>query len=278
MSCCFDAIADIHLDYYISPHQSEEKMIASFHRFIEELLPPVQQEVLVIAGDLGHYNYQNYRFLLELRHYYKYLLVVAGNHDFYLVSKGGRSRYHMDSRKRLAQMRELAASIENVHYLDGNTIEISDVNYGGTGMWYDFQFSMQKYGLDKEDVYDIWQTYMNDGLYIKPLGSFYLLDYFKEQKEKLSAILPQSDVIITHVGPDWSHAMPQTEPDHRNSFYYFDGSCYFPYIENKVWVYGHHHTRADYLRHGCRFVNVALGYPEEKQGRRIVQICAKHSL
>ena len=30
---------------------------------------------------------------------------------------------------------------------------------------------------------------MNDGIYIKQLGSFYILDYFTEQKEKLSSIL-----------------------------------------------------------------------------------------
>ena len=58
-------------------------------------------------------------------------------------------------------------------------------------------------------MYEIWQATMNDGIYIKRLGSFYLLDYYIEQKEKLSSILGKSDVIVTHVGPDWSQVEPQ---------------------------------------------------------------------
>ena len=272
MSYCFDAISDIHLDFYISPHKSEQKMVTLLNNFIQEILPANPQEVLVIAGDLGHYNYQNYRFLLELRNYYQHIILVAGNHDFYLVTGKVRSRYQMDSRKRLQNMKDLAVSIPNVHYLDGDTIEINHVVYGGTSMWYDFEYSIQNFGMDKETMYEIWQATMNDGIYIKRLGSFYLLDYYMEQKEKLGSILGKSDVIVTHVGPDWSQVEPQHEPDHIHSFYYFDGACYFPYIENKVWVYGHHHTRVDYINHGCRFINAALGYPEESKGRRIKNI------
>ena len=201
MSYNFDAISDIHLDFYVNPAKSDQKMITLLNHFIQEILPPIRQEVLVIAGDLGHYNYQNYRFLLELRNYYNHIILVAGNHDFYLVSGAVRSRFQMDSRRRLQDMKELALSIPNVHYLEGDTIEIDHVVYGGTGMWYDFEYSIQNFKMDKEEVYDIWQAVMNDGLFIKQLGSFYKLDYFTEQKEKLCSILEQSDVIITHVGP-----------------------------------------------------------------------------
>ena len=83
---------------------------------------------------------------------------MAGNHDFYLVSGTVRSRFQMDSIKRLQNMKELAVSIPNVHYLDGDTIEIDHVVYGGTGMWYDFEYSIQKFTMDKEEVYEIWQT------------------------------------------------------------------------------------------------------------------------
>ena len=247
------------------------------NRFIEEILPPTQQEVLVIAGDLGHDNFQNYLFLNELKKYYKHIILVAGNHDFYLVSSKDRFRFNRDSIKRLQNMKELALSIPNVHFLEGNTVEIDKVVYGGTGMWYDFEYSIQNFNLNKEEVYDIWHAVMNDGMYIKNLGSFYHLDYFNEQKEKLSSIIEQSDVIITHVGPDWSRIHPQYELDHTSSFYFFDGSCYFPYIDKKVWVYGHTHTRADYINHGCRFINASLGYPEQRKGRRILDTKGRFS-
>lgn len=48
-------ISDLHLDFYIQPHASWERKMP---RLLEELLPTEKADVLIIAGDLSHYNSQ----------------------------------------------------------------------------------------------------------------------------------------------------------------------------------------------------------------------------
>ncbi|WGV60121.1 hypothetical protein QIH01_02985 [Brevibacillus brevis] len=157
--------------------------------------------------------------------------------------------------------------LTNVHYLDGDMVEIDDITYGGVGMWYDFSYGMKELGYSEEALYSKWWDVMNDSRLIKGLldKSFTFAD---EEKKKLEAIIDSSDVIITHVGGDWSNAYR----DLVSSFYYFDGSPYFSKLSGKVWCFGHTHQRSDYVAHGCRFVNAALGYPGEGKRRSAVHI------
>ncbi|MNP56646.1 hypothetical protein D3C76_1513890 [compost metagenome] len=88
---------------------------------------------------MGHYNKQNYRFLEKLKEYYSYIILVTGNHDYYLISKSG-----------------LPGRIEAM---------------------------------------------------------------FAEEKAKLNRILASSDVIVTHIPPDWSVIPKGAENDLANSYY-----------------------------------------------------------
>jgi hypothetical protein len=89
---------------------------------------------------------------------------------------------------------------------------------------------------------------------------------FYEEKRKLARILPYSDVIITHFSPDWSRSPQAGKLSKATSFYYFDGAPFYPSISDKIWCFGHMHRRADYMNHGCRFINASLGYPKENDG------------
>ncbi|MCE0453764.1 metallophosphoesterase [Brevibacillus sp. AF8] len=267
MSKGFDLISDVHLDFWVKVENPPHKMIPQIKNFIKAILPETNHNVLVIAGDLGHYNWQNKILIEELKQIYEHILIVAGNHDYYLVSANQEKQYRGKSLNRVIEMKETCSSLTNVHFLDGDIVEIDGINYGGVGMWYDFSYGIKELGYSKEALYSKWWEIMNDSRLIKGLldKPFTFAD---EEKKKLDGIIESSDVIITHVGGDWSKA----DHDLVNSFYYFDGSPYFSKLKGKVWCFGHTHQRSDYEANGCRFVDAALGYPGEGKRRSAVHI------
>ncbi|WP_064199104.1 metallophosphoesterase family protein [Brevibacillus brevis] len=267
----FDLISDVHLDFWVKVENPLHKMVTQVRNFINSILPETPHKVLVIAGDLGHYNWQNKLFIEELKQTYEHILIVAGNHDYYLVSANQEKQYRGRSINRVIEMKEICNAYTNVHYFDGDTVEIDGITYGGVGMWYDFSYGMKELGYSEEALYSKWWDIMNDSRLIKGLldKSFTFAD---EEKKKLDAIIEPSDVIITHVGGDWSRVIGNYKFDPVTSFYYFDGSQHFSKLEGKVWCFGHTHQRYDYDAYGCWFVNAALGYPSEDTGRKIVQI------
>lgn len=252
----FDLISDIHLDFWI-----RGMGISGIDPFVKSLLPQEISNVLVIAGDLGHSNDQNYHLLKALKNYYAHILVIAGNHDYYLVNSKERYKHHT-SIKRWTQMKELMSSLENVIALEGNRCEIDGVRFGGTGMWYDFSYGIQVLGRSLSFMLEHWASRMNDINYMTGLPRR-TLDMFWEEKKKLDQIIHDSDVIITHVSPDWSHIDERYRIDPVSGFYYFDGSQYMEQIEGKIWCTGHVHLSHSYMHQGCWFINNALGYPDE---------------
>ncbi|PAD70649.1 hypothetical protein CHH83_02265 [Bacillus sp. 7586-K] len=268
----FDCISDIHLDFYVKVNDPEKKIRKNIKEFVKTMLPEQPKSILIIAGDLGHYNHQNKWLIEELKKYYSFILLVAGNHDYYLISSNISKKYNSNSLKRIEEMKSICNQIEGVYYLDGNIVEIDGIKYGGVGMWYDYSYSSKVFGKSKDSTYDLWKEVMNDSKLIKGMGSFYQLEFFNSEKEKLDNILDKIDVIITHVGSDWSRISHEYKFDHTTSFYYFDGEEFLNRVEDKVWIFGHTHERYDYELFGCRFINCSLGYPSERKNRKIVNI------
>lgn len=267
----FDLISDTHIDFYLKPTDNDEKLNTKMDEFIQRLLPENPQKVLVIAGDLGHYERQNKLFIQKLKEFYKHIILVSGNHDYYLETQSIKNKYKRNSLNRIKEMKKFSSEIGNVHYLDGEIIEIDGVKYGGVGMWYDFSYGEKVLGACKENIYLLWWNAMNDWECISSLNIETSLEKFKEEKQKLNQIIDESDIIITHVGPDWSKTTYKYQDDLTTSFYVFDGREFFNRINGKVWAYGHTHENADYDAYGCRFVNAALGYRSENNGSRKIR-------
>src|SRR5207249_4048047 len=121
------------------------------------------------------------------------------------------------------------------------------VRYGGCGMWYDFQYGIQILNSTYAKIFDYWLSVANDAAFTRGLPR-QTRDMFYEEKRKLARILPESDVIISHFSPDWSHAPEERKLDISTSFYYFDGLPYFHSIAKKIWCFGHIHIRMDYVK------------------------------
>ncbi|TVX96274.1 metallophosphoesterase family protein [Cohnella terricola] len=269
----FDLISDIHLDFWVENTSNHSKQDKRLDKFIDNILPDNLSNTLIIAGDIGHYNIQNIRFLEKVKKYYPYILIVPGNHDYYLISKSTKNKYKRNSINRFLEMKTMAEQISGISYLDGNLVEIDGIVYGGCGMWYDFEYGLQQLKADWNRVFDNWKSISNDSVLIEGLPRRVEAMFMKE-KAKLMKILNISDVVVTHISPDWSKVPKSKEMDLSNSFYYFNGKEFLSELKGRVWCYGHVHKRTDYLNDGCRLINASLGYPDENNNlpQRIMNV------
>ena len=91
-----DIISDIHFDLWLNNKNGK-----NLKSFVSKMIPNVRSNTLLIAGDLGHSNTQNANGLKYLREYYKNIVIVPGNHDFWLLHDDQKTKFNFNSFKRI---------------------------------------------------------------------------------------------------------------------------------------------------------------------------------
>lgn len=264
----FDLISDLHLDFWLGTrtYWNFPADVESEHtkRLVSSLLPKTPSSTLVIAGDLGHDNLQNISVLMELRNYYRYIVLVRGNHDLYLVSPMDKKEYGT-SEARWLEMQNLCSMIEGVHVLDGTVVTLGEISFGGVGMWYDFDFGQRYLGKSYDDVKGYWYKHSNDSRKITKIPSF------EEEYRSLQHVLSiDPDVVVTHIPPfgdrlrrDYlSRTGKHAEPRLALSYYSFHGYPLLPVVppRSKYWCFGHLHGNYSLMYNNWSFHTNALGY------------------
>ena len=261
-----DITSDVHVDHWIDPSAPEKKQWKLITTFVKGLVSEDHSDTLVIAGDIGHYNWQNAIFFRVLREYYENVIWVHGNHDLYLVSKKIQKKFNFNSFNRLNDMIELSNNIDGVHYLDGDTIQIDDYIIAGAGMWYDNTYAKNEWGYSEVAIKRMWLDGMNDSNLITvpntPDSIMDYLEYCKDQYEKLDAIIDGADMVVSHVAPCYQHT-PSKYHEPFTTFYQFDGSDMLMRLSDScVWLFGHTHDMYSYKHPmGVQIYCNPLGYP-----------------
>jgi len=270
-------ISDIHLDFWIPSDvlSNEAKMIKEIKTFVDMILPQKEDigDVLIIGGDLTHYNKQLEYLFTELKKYWDNILVTWGNHDLYFVSNNIARKYKENSFNRIKEQKEICDNF-NINYLDGDVIEIQGIKFGGTGNWY---------MLDSDGI-DLWHKYMNDSRLIaeKVIHTQQMYSYgtstknyvfnsnrlAKKEKEKLQDISNNGvDVLITHIGmnePSLDEGMAEVYiGDEANIFYYTDDFDIVKKSGAKLHIHGHTHQFLKYNKDGVDVLCNPLGYPSD---------------
>ncbi len=241
-------ISDLHVDFYVK--LTKEKMLK---KFIESLNPPYY-DVLIIAGDIGHYNHQNIALLQYFKEYANHIIVTLGNHDLYLVSDRMKKKYHRNSLLRVEECKRLCKE-NNIIFLDMEVIEINGVRFGGGCLWYKLDESNKEF----------WKHNMSDAKYIYlNHNEFYKLALAKFHQ------MPSCDIFISHI--------PQTKVSEyiKPSF----DENYLPFYEQeniillkqkgvRYHIYGHNHTQGEFTKDDIRFLTCSIGYPDEKLPKKI---------
>jgi len=260
-------ISDLHVDMHIKEQTPGNKMNDQMRRFADSLNLLGNADVLILAGDLGHYYEQNISLLKELRSRYSRVLSVTGNHDRYLV--GCNARKYDYSKGRVDQMEEFC-NLNGVDLLNGDVVEINGVTFGGLGGTWDGSYLelLRNCKVSEEELETLFNRSLNDSRYIYE-SDCDILEYRLAEFHKITKI-PPVDVFVSHYGPAVQKAVAQRfRLDEASTFFYMDPSEVLNRIAPAVWVYGHTHDSNDFDLDNTRCLVNPLGYPRENANCRV---------
>lgn len=285
----FAILGDTHFDFWLLTNFKEKH----FHLQFRKLLESAQSDVLLLPGDIGHYNAQNLQCLQYMKQYFDRIVVTFGNHDYYLITNSVREKYkyrnpNRPSEERVHEMKKMIEDAEGIDYVDGNILDIEGIKIGGATGWYDGSLIINK--TSHEDINWDWRFMSNDANLIYPNGNngvkFDRL--FHEQKHRLDAVYRECDIMMSHVSPlsEWKQFVemygfdsdqaardPNYSINHEalqdyRAFYCYDGKEYLENGSMKHWVFGHTHRNFSrtYERQDGKTVQIhcnSIGYPDK---------------
>lgn len=262
-----DILSDLHIDFYFNPKEKIED--EEIKKLYEPIIKKDNREigdVLIVPGDIGHYNHQNIKVLKYFKeHYYKHIICILGNHDYYLVDKDSKLQFK-DSFARAEEMRLRINREENLYCLDGNVIEIEGIKFGGCDSWYNDGYLKRKFPNEDSPVKStnqMWHNCINDSKFIFGIENFN--DIFEIEKPKIEAVYKNCDVMITHINPSCKdeNISERYQNNQSNTFFTFEGEEYLKNGSMKYWIFGHTHDELEYEEHNVKCICNPFGYPSE---------------
>lgn len=266
MKLMIDYISDLHLDFYKYP-------------ILKYLIEEKQSNILIISGDIGHNLKQNFEFIKELKKSYEHIILVLGNHDYYLTSLSGKyfdnDFNFKTSFEKVEKSRKLYNSIEGVNCLNGEIIYIEGVAFGGADSWYSNAYLKKHFNKfsSKKDTLKLWKDTLNDSHAIYGVNENTNINFFEEiyDKEmiKLNNIKKDCQVMITHVNPSplIQHQDPKYISCKDTTFFNFEGKEIYSEGFIKYWFFGHTHKEIKYIIDETNFFCNPLGYPGESASK-----------
>ena len=225
----FDYVSDLHADSWVifEPAQATRARRTKFknalRKWISSLLPEKPSRILVIAGDISTDNAYTVDVLKELQKHYENIVFVVGNIDMHLRRAGS----HLTCQDRVDALKACLRDLPGVYLLDGDTVEIGDITFGGTCGWYDNAFT----GMTDEMHRSLWRMHYD---YEGTLGTLDTDEFAKKQKEVVAKLAAVSDVLVTHVTPLLSVSRSE------GKYHTFDATSLS--LKSTVWVCGHVHA------------------------------------
>jgi len=221
--------------------------------FIEEK----DSDVIVLAGDIA-VGLNGIKWAIEVcEQHKKPVIYVAGNHEF----------YHHDYIELLAEMRELAESCPQLHFLEQDEVVIDGTRFLGTTMWTDYlgdrkttqEFNMLELGMNLNDH---WLIRLQKAFF-EPKDALAIhnrsVDWLKK---KLSTPFDGRTVVVTHHGPSLTCAHRDYGINHISTGFLSD----LDYLVEQadLWCFGHSHSNLDTKIGKCRLISNQKGYPRER--------------
>jgi len=194
---------------------------------------------LILAGDIN-VGFGNIR--KTLVHYaeaFAHVVYVPGNHDYYVGSIRG-----LDS-----QLNQLAAEVENIHYLQCSTVTIDGVVIGGTTMW----------GYCDATIANL----LNDFALIKDFNPYDMNKLHEEQKAWITDNVKDVDIMVTHFCPSPTLGNPNFDSTTKLNKYFCPDVISELDSMPTVWVFGHTHYSRDEKSLETHFISTQVGYPGE---------------
>lgn len=242
-----------------------------------ETIAHANADLVVLAGDI-HNHAEGVRWAAQTFDSGTPVVYVPGNHEYY---DGEFSALEL-------AMRDAAASIENVHYLNNGAFVGPNGRWRvlGTTFWTDFNLfgsndesranaiaAAEKSMLDfRGPIQVAWSTDVD--MAQGPSRNFSVADSLalhRQAREWLSAELAKpfdgKTIVVTHHAPHRASLAPRYADDLASAGFISD----LPSLVRapvSLWIHGHTHTAFDYVVNGTRVVCNPRGYISKRTGCR----------
>ena len=234
-------VSDLHLEFIQRDYPGER------------LITPVPgTDVLVLAGDIANGAdacklFSDWRAAERIP-----IIYVAGNHEYY-----GRMYEPM-----LQKIRE-GAAMNNIHFLENDSVEIGGVRFLGCTMWTDYKLERT---LTQAFQMDYASKRLNDHQVIRKGRRLFspqdALDLHLDSRMWLESELAKpfagKTVVVTHHGSNLRSVHSRYAGDPLNAAFNSDLSALMPNVD--LWLHGHVHDGFDYQVGRCRVVANPAGY------------------
>ncbi len=275
-------ISDNHIDFHVKVKNPQDpKFNLRIAEYIDRILPINRStlgDVLIIAGDLGHYNQQSEEFLIQLTKIFKDIIVVNGNHDMYMVSDNVCKHYEWESQQRVDELKRICKDIDGVHYLDGDVVEIDGVRFGGFGGWYDLSNSgdikLWKQALnDSNLIFDGYPTFGAYSYGARGKPNWDTQQHYIDELQKLAKVAKEGcDVLVSHVSqilPPEQEMPVMYRGDTTNIFYWVDNYDLVKASGCNHYLFGHTHNNFQFMLDDFQCLCNPVGYPGENPGYKV---------
>jgi 3',5'-cyclic AMP phosphodiesterase CpdA len=226
-----------------------------FTKYQPETLPPVGEDLVVLAGDIG----VGIRGIEWAKRAIpdRPVVYVLGNHEFY------REDWDLFLIKAHA-----AAAGSNVHLLEDEAVEIGGIRVLGCSLWADFramgamtrqvaasiaEFQLNDYRMIRRDRYISR---------IRPIDTALRCENSRKWLEQEIAAAQKPLLVVTHHAPTLKTSKPKLVLQLGNAAFHndFDSLIRPPVL---AWIHGHTHYSCEALVNGIRVVSNQRGYPGE---------------
>jgi predicted phosphodiesterase len=225
--------------------------------------------VVVLAGDIGvarkHGTYDE--FLRDLCDRHKAVVYVPGNHEYY----GDSFDRAWD------KIKEMTGDIENLHFLNMDTVVIDDVMFIGATLWTDMDsespgtmLTAKNYMNDYHVISRLSESDGDDGWAFRgKLQPHHTVSAHYQHRDYIDSALYAATqgeglktFVVTHHGPTWQSVDPQFIGSPLNGAYVSDLTDLIRERGPDVWVHGHTHHTVRYTESQTRVFSNPKGYPE----------------
>lgn len=212
-------------------------------------------EILILAGDIGSFYKFNQlkEFLVKLCVYFKAVIYVVGNKEYYNVD----GYKHCSMNILLNTFKKLENTITNLYILNRNSVQIGDICITGCTLWSDIKVAMPSFIVRIGDMNtrEYIRRYKEDLSYIETM-----IDYCQKNTLKL--------VVITHHCPTYKVIDDCGSLKKKNDKYISLYASNLDYLLNKnnvhTWICGHIHINFDYITQGgTRLIGNQVGKPKD---------------
>jgi len=285
-------ISDLHIKSHVVVVNEE-----NIKEYINDIFKPNKNQdldIIIIDGDISEDNGDIILFFETLSELFPNtkLLYTHGNHEMWNrknknnistvelmammeYDKNAQKTYEEEiqairknksSYKKIQVLKRELNKIKNVHYLNGDIINIEGYRILGIPMWYDFSYGKKIFHLSENKMLNLWKNTMYDYDYIFwDEEQFNPIKYFKKQYEKLVKLFEKEkpDIVFSHVGPVVPENIPNKWKNPGTGFFYFEGKKLFDIHKPKIWIFGHTHDPYDFEYQNTRMICNPYGYKNE---------------